>query len=200
MRQFVVLGHEAPLTPDFSLKDLPGTAGRLDILCRCVNSAFFLSHALRKDVRVLLVHGDKATIRLEGSELKYLNPDERSTASRLRDALETFQMTLGEEENRSSPGIYVSEKGLDEILDEYSSGSTVVTFHEDGDPAAEMEPPQDPLFVLSDHVEFTRDEKELLGERSDLTISLGPRALHSDHAIIVYHNYLDTEGYSEYRV
>nr|AAB88387.1 hypothetical protein [Methanococcus maripaludis] len=29
--------------------DLPGSSGRLDLLCRCVNSAFFLSHDMRRD-------------------------------------------------------------------------------------------------------------------------------------------------------
>ena len=50
MRYFVITGHRAVSTGDFKLDDIAGGAGRLDILVRCVNSAFFLSHNLRKDV------------------------------------------------------------------------------------------------------------------------------------------------------
>ena len=50
MRYFVIIGHKAATTGSFKLDDIAGGAGRLDILVRCVNSAFFLSHNLRKDV------------------------------------------------------------------------------------------------------------------------------------------------------
>ena len=81
MRQFVVLGHEVPLAADFSLDDLTW-AGRLDVLCRCVNSAFCLSHAIREEVRVWLVLQDEFAIRFEGSDLR--NLEQRSERRRCR--------------------------------------------------------------------------------------------------------------------
>jgi len=87
MRRFIVLGHTAPTEPDFDLDDLAGGAGRLDVLARCVNSAFFLSHAIRESVRVYLVLADEVTIKLEGVELRYMNPDERNIAGLLKQAL-----------------------------------------------------------------------------------------------------------------
>ncbi|MBS1263856.1 MAG: tRNA (pseudouridine(54)-N(1))-methyltransferase [Methanonatronarchaeales archaeon] len=140
MRQFVVFGHEAPLTPDFSLDDLPGDAGHLDVLCRCVNSAFFLSHGIREDVRLHLVHRDQVAIRFEGRELRYLNPDERSTAARIRNALETFQQNLGREERKSSYGIYAAERSFEKVLEGVSEDSTVIWLHEEGEPVTETEP------------------------------------------------------------
>lgn len=198
MRRFVVTGHEAPLTPDFTLKDLPGSAGRLDVLCRCVNSAFFLSHEMRRDVRLHLVHQDQAALRFEGSELKYLNPDERSTGARIRDALETYQKTLGKEERKSSPGIHVAQRSLDEVLEKAAETSSVVQLHENGDPVTETGLPEDPCLVLSDHRDFTDAEQEAIDEHAEHRVSLGPEPLHSDHAIIVAHNYLDTDGYQRY--
>ena len=91
VRYFVITGHKAATTGDFKLDDICGGAGRMDILCRCVNSGFFLSHDLRKDVEVYLVleGGDDApkTVRFSGADMKYLNPDERSTSSLIRNAL-----------------------------------------------------------------------------------------------------------------
>ena len=71
MKDFIIIGHKA-VTGTFSLNDLPGAAGRMDILCRCVNAALFLSHDLRRDVRVFLVlKGEPSPpklIRFDGSD------------------------------------------------------------------------------------------------------------------------------------
>ena len=93
-RNFIIIGHRAVTDPNFTLNDLPGSSGRLDILARCINSAFFLSHDIRRDVEVALVllgpDDPPKTIRLIGDELKYLNPDERSTGALIRNALVVF--------------------------------------------------------------------------------------------------------------
>ncbi len=198
MRQFIVLGHDVPTTPEFSLDALPSEAGRLDVLCRCVNSAFFLSHDLRDDVRVSLVLQDDVTITFEGSELHRLNPDERSTAALVRKALEHKDEAIGHMAAESSPGVAISRKDFETTLSEAADGGTVVQLHQDGDPIVEREPPANPVFVLSDHHDFSEEEAALLSEQSDARVSLSPRALHADHAITVAHNYLDTSGFSAY--
>ena len=196
MRQFVVLGHDAPVSPDFSLSDLPGGAGRLDVCCRCVNSAFCLSHALREDVRVWLVLRDEFTIRFEGGELRNLNPDERSTAALVRGALDAKDGAIGHMEAESSPGVFISRRGFEDVLD--ALDGTVVELHEGGEPLVERDPLADPVFVLSDHRDFTECEAELLADRADARVRVGPERLHADHAITIVHNWLDTEGYRRY--
>lgn len=191
MRHFVVLGHEAPLVPDFRLKDLPGSAGHLDVLCRCINSAFFVSGGIREEVRLYLVLQDKAVIRFEGEELKYLNPDERSTAARIRDALETYQKSLGEEEVPSSEGIYVSPGGVERAVEELPGEAACILLDPQGRAVGEVERPEEPVFFLRDHVDFTDAELEVLEETIDLELRLGPVGLHADHAVITAHNCLD---------
>ncbi|MGM0372011.1 MAG: tRNA (pseudouridine(54)-N(1))-methyltransferase TrmY [Halobacteriota archaeon] len=196
MRRFIVLGHTAPTDPDFDLDDLAGGAGRLDVLARCVNSAFFLSHAIRENVRVYLVLSDTVTIKIEGVELRYMNPDERNIASLLRQALAARADAIGHSEVESTPGIYVSNRGFESVLKAAAREGAIVQLHEDGDPLASVEPPENPAFVLSDHLDFTPEERDLLAEYADYRVSVGPKALHADHTISVVHNYLDTDGYS----
>ncbi|SFK76467.1 tRNA (pseudouridine54-N1)-methyltransferase [Halogranum rubrum] len=198
MRQFIVLGHDVPTHSDFSLDDIAGGAGRLDVLCRCVNSAFFLSHAIREDVRVHLVLGDELTVRFEGSELRRLNPDERSTAALVRKALEKKDEAIGHMPAESSPGVSVYRMDFEATLEAASRDATVVQLHEDGDPVVDVEPPENPLFVLSDHNDFTDEEAELLAEAADERVRIGPKVLHADHSMTVIHNYLDTDGYETY--
>ncbi|WP_256393613.1 tRNA (pseudouridine(54)-N(1))-methyltransferase TrmY [Natronoarchaeum rubrum] len=196
MRQFIVLGHDVPTEPDFSLDDIAGGAGRLDVLCRCVNSAFFLSHAIREDVRAHLVLGDEFTVTFEGSDLRRLNPDERSTAALVRNALDEREEAIGHVPVETSPGVSLTRRGFEPLLQ--SVEGTVVQLHEDGDPVVEVEPPENPIFVLSDHNDFTDGEAELLADAADRRVRLGPERLHADHAITVAHNYLDTDGFETY--
>ncbi len=195
MRQFVVLAHELSADAEISLDDLPGT-GRLDLLSRCVTSALLLSHDIRADVRVSLVV-DGYVIRFEGSTLRRLNPDERSTAALIRNALETRTEVIGEMAATASPGVSIRRGGLESVL-EGSEDGTIVQLHGDGDPVVDLDPPESSIFVLSDHREFTDAETELLADRADERVSLGPNPLHADQAITVAHNYLDTDRFTAY--
>ncbi|GGL47696.1 tRNA (pseudouridine(54)-N(1))-methyltransferase TrmY [Halocalculus aciditolerans] len=196
MRQFVVLGHDAPTTPEFSLDDLAGGAGRLDLLCRCLGSAFFLSHGMREDVEVHLVLADAVTVRFDSRDLRYASPDERTLAGLVKGALAEKDEAIGHMEVEASPGVHVSKRGFEPVLDALSG--TVVELHEDGDPLVDVDPPENPVFVLSDHRDFTDDEAALLADASDERVRVGPEILHADHTITVAHNYLDTEGFAEY--
>ena len=198
MRQFVICGHRVPTTPDFSLDALASDAGRLDLLCRCLNAAFLTSHGLREPVRVHLVLQDEFTVTVDGSTVRNLHPDERSTAALVRTALEHRENAIGHQPAESSPGISIRRMGLEPILDEFARDGTVVQLHEDGDPVVDVEPPTDPVFVLSDHEDFTDEEASLLDAAADERVRLGPTRLHADHAITVTHHYLDTNGYTDF--
>ncbi len=196
MRQFIVLGHETALDPDFTLNDLPGSAGRLDVLCRCVNSALLLSHGVRTDTQIHLALQDQYTIRIVGDDVQYLNPDERSTGALLKKALEKKEVTDASDEQLSTPGIYIKEQGFEGTLQQVDG--TVIQLHEDGNPLVETELPDDPVFVLSDHTDFTEQEQNMLQEHADRRVSVSPEKLHADHAITVSHNILDTDGCTRY--
>ena len=185
-RAFVIVGHTQATTPDFTLNDLPGSAGRLDILARCVTAAFCLSHGLRKSVEVFLVIRDQVVIRFEGATLKRLNPDERSTGALIQHALRALQ----EGHKRSTPGVSVRRGDLRSVLEELKTrGFALYVLDERGEDirAAELKEPL--AFVLSDHRNFTPEEETLLEDFKKL--SLGPVVLHADHCIVLVHNELD---------
>lgn len=191
MRRFIVLGHRAITSADFKLDDLCGATGRLDILLRCVNSAFFLSHGIRKDVEItLMLLGEPnppKTVRIDGREVKYLNPDERSTAALIRNAL----LQKGEGERRCSPGIYVSERGYEEVLSNMSKDSKMYYLHERGEDIRTAELAEEPAFVLGDDQDLTQVEEEILMRYDPKRLSLGPMSYHADHCITLVNNELD---------
>ncbi len=192
MLRFAVIGHKAVTTPDFSLNDMPGGAGRMDVLCRCINASFFLSHDLRRDTECFLIlkGGEQAdpanmvTLRFSGEKIKSLNPDERSAGALIKKAL----VTIPEEEyQRAAPGISIRKSGLSKLLEEHQ----FAVLDENGEDIRTAETlPEN--FILSDHQNFTEEEMELIKDLPKY--SVGPRVLHADHTIIVILNEFDRRG------
>jgi tRNA (pseudouridine54-N1)-methyltransferase len=186
-RRFIVIGHDVTTAGDFGLNDLAGSTGRLDILLRCVNAAFMLSHDIRKDTILDLVllgpPNPPKTVRLVGQELRHLNPDERSTAALLRRALRSPS------EGMSSPGIYVSRRGVTDLLARLGGG--LIYLHEDGEDLRRAAFPEHTAFFLSDHLDLTAEEEVTVREAKPRVVRVGPRSLHADHAIVLVHNELD---------
>lgn len=197
MRQFLVIGHEAPSTPEVPLDALASEAGRLDLLARTVNAALLESHGIREDARIHLVLDD-VTVSIDGATVRNLHPDERSIAALIRTALEAREDAIGHMPAEPAPGVELYRMDFEATLDRLAEDGSIVQLHEDGDPVAETEPPADPIFVLSDHRDFTDSEAASLEDRTEYRLRLGPRALHADHAISVTHNWLDTGCYASY--
>lgn len=198
MRRFVVVGHEAPTAPDFSLDDLAGGAGRLDVLCRAVSAGLLTSHGVRADASVWLVLQDALTVRFDGDEVRNLAPDERAVAGLLRKALEAAEGAVGAQWVESTPGVAVTKQGLEATLSAADEAGLIVGLHEDGEPVTEFAPPPTATFVLSDHRSFTAEEAALIDDYADVRVSLGPTRVHADQAIVITQNYLDTDGYTRY--
>ena len=191
MRTFVILGNRATTSGDFSLNDLCSGTGRLDVLLRCINAAFFLSHGLRKDTHLLLVHrgppDPPRTIRMNGTELMHLNPDERSTAALIKNAL-SLRVPKGLEK-QASEGIYISRKDLADVLQDFDK-EKVVYLHEGGaDIRTENIAMEDRIFVLGDDQGLDPKDEDLLSGCK--RISLGPKILHAHQCITILHNELD---------
>lgn len=126
-------------------------------------------------------------LRFQGSTLRYLNPDERSTARLVRRAL-ALAVAPGQE-RESTPGILVSQRGLSDLLAE-ARGEW---FHlrEDGKDIRGLPLPRDVTFLLSDHLDLTSGEDALVEGSGIPRVSLGPSSLHADHCIAIAHNELD---------
>ena len=198
MRTFIIVGHRAITSPNFSLEDIPGTSGRLDILCRAVTAAFVLSHGIRKDVCVylILLGGEiPKTIRLDGQTLRHLNPDERTTAALLKKGLavpDTPKWAL------STSGIFVRTGGLEQLLADLKE-AILIYLREDGADIRGLDAggnsgslSAEAAYILGDHTGMTPEEEALLEQAGAKVVSLGPTSLHADHCIVLLNWFLDT--------
>jgi len=190
MRTFIIIGHRAKTSGDFALNDLCGSTGRLDVLLRCINATFFLSGNIRRDTEIYLVllgePEPPKTIHLVGSELKYLNPDERSTGALIRNAL---MKETKNGEIRSTPGIYVSRQTFEDVLKDLKV--QIIYLREEGDDIRQTDFQDDAVFVLGDEKDLTEDEEKILKKYNAKTVSLGPVKMHASHCITIVNNEMD---------
>jgi tRNA (pseudouridine54-N1)-methyltransferase len=184
MTSFAIVGHLARTDGDFSINDLPG-AGRMDVLCRCVNASLFLSHDLRRDVDcyLVLLGGSKApkTVLFRGSGIRSLSPDERSAGALVKKAL---SIPCGSEFREASPGVYVRNGGLERLFTEH----VFAVLDEKGIDIRTV-PVVPEAFLLSDHQNFSDIEEVLIKDAP--RYSVGPVCLHADDTITVISNEID---------
>lgn len=196
VRRFVVIGHKASASDEFLLDDLPGTSGRLDVLVRCLRAALLSSHGLRRDVVVYLVllGGPRAprVVRVDGSQAKFIRPDERSLAVLVRKVL----ATRADEEEPGfvlvKAGIAVARGGLEQVLAD-AAGSRPFVLDEGALDIREVADlgAGDELFVIGDHVGIPVDARARLDAIGARRISIGPVSVHADDVVTIVTNELD---------
>lgn len=197
-RRFVIIGQKATASPDFSLLDLPGTSGRLDVLLRCLRSALLVSHGLRRDTIVYLVlqggpHAPRV-LRIDGSEIRFVRPDERALALLVQKAL--GRATAAPEPSAFlpiRPGLALASGGIEAVIADLgaSAGSSYV-LEEDARDVRDVELAcEDVVVFVGDNHGFdeaTRARLDGLGARP---IGVGPISLHADDAITIVCNEMD---------
>jgi tRNA (pseudouridine54-N1)-methyltransferase len=195
-RRILLLAHRVPVSGNFSLNDLAGAGGRMDEVARAVSTAFTVSNGLRRDTELTILFEAEPPprtrrIRLSGAGLRYLNPDERSTAALLKNAL-VRSSTLGRD-LEASPGLIVGPADPSVVLREFAGEPGTVWLTESGGPYPAT-PPSSSGFgaVLSDPDDPTREEQDLLRGLDIPRVSLGPISLRASQCIDVLHNRWDT--------
>ena len=181
----MIIGHRAHTVADWKLDDLCGGAGRLDVLVRCVTTALWKSHGIRRDTNIwLILNGPQnppVTVHFNGEKIRYLNPDERSTAALVRNGLIKFKNET--EPMETSPGITMERIGLDKVLKKMPNP---VLFSENGEDVMN----DANTFVLGDDKDPSEEEMEILNDLPK--ISLGKESLLSSACITLIHHHLDS--------
>ncbi len=184
MRAFAIIAHK--FTGEINLNDLPGS-GRVDVIARCINAAIFLSHDIRRDI-IFLFYAPKieARVKVDSSRVRYLNPDERSTAALIRNAV----LKIGGE-RETSPGFFAKEMKFEGFLEELKTLGNVYYLHEDGMDIRMEEIEEPAVFVLSDSMNMSEDEEKKVEQIAKEKLSVGNRSMLASHAICVVNNELD---------
>lgn len=195
MRRFLILAHRVPPNGAFTLNDLAGGAGRMDEVARAVSTAFTLSNDLRRDteVSILFVAEPPPVARrvdVVGNRVRYLNPDERSTAALIKNAL--VRSAGYPDPLESSPGLRVGPVEPAVALREFVQLPGAIWLTEGGSSLADWSRSHASIAaVVSDPYDPTEAEVALLAAAAVPRISVGPRSLRTSQVIDLVHAALD---------
>ena len=172
----------------------------MDEVARVVSTAFTVSNDLRRDTEVVLLFGGTEgkvdggrRIFVHGSRVRYLNPDERSTAALLKNAL--TRAIAHPRDFESSPGLVVGPIDARAELARLAAEPNGVWLTESGAPWASVRlSGPDRTFFLSDPYDPTDEEVATLRAAQIPAVSLGPRSLRASQVVDVVHHLLDAAG------
>lgn len=167
----------------------------MDEVARVASTAFTISNGLRRDTELTILFvaappPRARRIRLESSELRYLNPDERSTAALLKNAL--VRSSTLDRDIEASPGLHVGPADPATVLTTFARQPGTVWLHEGGVPyepglAASAEVGA----ILSDPDNLTAHEQQLLEGLGVPAVSIGPVSLRASQCVDVLHHLWD---------
>lgn len=203
MKEFILRALKARTDEKFDLNDLP-SAGRMDLVCRCISNAVFISNDLRRDTIIHVVLDGPSDppkiISFNGAELKGIGFDERDIAMHIQEALKKGKNLKLNDSILVSPGISISKKSFEQLIKEKSQEKKeLIYLHDEGKSIREFGfvNNKDYVFVFGDFIGMPRKTEGLLDRLGAKRISLGTKMLFASHCIIVVHNELD---YREFNV
>jgi tRNA (pseudouridine54-N1)-methyltransferase len=189
-----VVGQRATASPDFSLADIAGTSGRLDVLLRCVRAALLYSHGVRADTVIYVVLGAgpaaPRTLRFDGASARFLRPDERSLATLVKKCL---AHDGGRDFVQVRPGVSLANDGLAAVLRDLGTGSFHV-LDEHGTDVRSLGVDaitNDPVFFIGDHLGLDADVAARLATHGAHALSVGPTSVHAEDVVTLLVNELD---------
>lgn len=184
-RNFVIIGHRAHTAADWKLNDICGGAGRLDVLVRSVTAALWKSHGIRHNTDVWLsLRGPPKpdiTVHFSGQRIKYLNPDERSTAALIRNGL--IKLKDKKDSNETSPGITMKREDFSELIKKLPNP---VLLNETGNKKIST---KYQTFILGDDSDPNEEEMVLLSKID--CAKIGELSLLTSACITLIHHSLD---------
>lgn len=193
-RVFILKATKARTDDKFTIKDLPGSAGRMDLVCRCILSALLLSEAHRADtVFYAVLEGPPRpplTIGVDGERVKVLPRDELQTALVLKEVLNPDRISF-------PLGFDLINKSFQEVVGEQLNKSEIYVLHKSGidinKTFTEFQNVKKPqiVFVLGDHIGLSQNDMEYLVEKGIKPLSLGKKEYIGSQCIFLVHEKLD---------
>lgn len=178
-RRFIITSNTVDTSKPLSLNSLTGY-GRLDVICRCISSSFFLSNNFRTDV-VLQVYFNMNDLILEidGSNVRGINPDERAIAGVLKKVFRGFDYS----------GIKFYKGNLTDLISKYQP---VILDQKGIQLRSGLSNFQS--FIIGDQMGYPSGYEELFNDLEK--ISLGSIEYLSSQTINILNFRLDQEKYS----
>ncbi len=193
MRQFVYFSKTAVTSGNALSEGNLMKAGRMDIAIHTIIAGFFLSHDLRKDVKMHLVfYGMPDPPKHIEIEVKpELDISKKDVANLIRKILYKYRQG---EKREVLPGCFVEKKSFLGVVEELiEEGNEVYILDKKGEDIREAKISKNCVFILGDHEGLPTKELKRL-KKMAIPVSVGPKMYFASQVIAVVNNELDRRG------
>ena len=188
MREFVYYSKNA-VTAGNLIGDNLMKAGRMDIVCNVIISVFFVSNAMRDDVRLHMIFdgGPNNPRHLVMESNKEMPISKKNVAGLIKRMLYKAKDEEGLRE--ICPGCSIEKKSFEKLIKELdASGLNVLLLDGKGTDVREVDLDK-AVFIVGDHDGFPGSMKKFLKKIDAVTV--GPKTLFASQVVTVLHNEVD---------
>lgn len=201
MRTFILKARRASTCPE-KLKTQLGSKDHFEVILHSVMNAFFTASDFRQEVEVYIVfegaNNFPQTLKLSGREgLSFSGFHEHAIFQVIQEA---FFQSRSLEKNQHLlliPGVEMLGFGLEPLVKKLLlEERPIFILDKKGDDVRQIRLPDDPVFLLTDHLMMPK--KTLLGlkRRGLRSLSLGKKMLFASQCVVIIQHELDIQGIS----
>lgn len=193
MRQFIYFSKSAVTSGGALSEGNLMKAGRMDIAIHTIIAGFFLSHDLRKDVKMHLVfYGmPDPPKHIEIQIVPELDISKKDVANLIKKILYKYRQG---EKREVLPGCFVEKKSLLKVVEELSeNGNEIYILDKKGKDIRETEISKDCVFILGDHEGLPDKELKRL-KKMAIPVSIGPKMYFASQVVAIMNNEMDRRG------
>ncbi len=185
MREFIYFSKKARTSGN--IKDLMA-AGRLDIACHSIIMAFFVSNAMRKNIRMHLVfYGPPDPPK----HLEITNPkiiSKKDISGLIKRMLYKYKKSR---RNEVFSGCWIEKKNFSDIVEDLSKkGRTIYLLDAKGEDIRTVEIDKNPVFIFGDQEGIPKQELRRIKNKVK-KISVGQIKYFSSQTLAIVQNELD---------
>lgn len=184
MREFIYYSTKARTSGNFDTSDLM-KAGRMDIVCNVIISAFFVSNKMREDVKLHLIFTGPPNPPMH---LEFVSNEEMPISKKdVAGLIKRMLYKCKAKKTEVFPGCFIEKKGFTELVKELEQqGKQIFVMDKKGEDIRKAENLEG-VFVIGDHEGLPKKEVKRIKER----ISVGKVVYFASQTITIINNELD---------
>ncbi|MBT3642620.1 hypothetical protein HN604_00780 [archaeon] len=189
MREFIYYSKSA-VTAGNMIKDDLKKAGRMDIVCNVIIAAFFISNAMRPDVKLHLIFdgppNNPRHLVLESNEDMPIS--KKNVAGLIKKLL--YKSPDKEGLLEIVPGASVEKKSFEKLVQDLDKdGKDIYLLGKRGTDIRELKNLGDKVFIIGDQDGFPKYKEKFLKQIEKC--SVGPKIIFASQVFTILHNELD---------
>lgn len=190
MREFIYYSKNA-VTAGNLIKDNLMQAGRMDIVCNVIISAFFLSNETRQDVKLHLIFEGPPNppVHLIFEYDKEMPISKKDVAGLIKRML--YKCPKEKEKlNQVFPGCSVEKRSFESLVKQLDSeNKNVYLLEEKGQDIRKTKFKGNEVYIIGDQEGFPKDKQKFLKQIEKISVS--PKTLFASQVFTIIHNEID---------